>query len=66
MAMPSLTAVVFTDLGDGRTEMRVEQRGTHSRDLYERSLEGWASFFARLASACPTHERAAAETSTPV
>ena len=44
-----VVTVVFTDLGDGRTEMRLEQRGTHSRDLYERSLEGWSSFFDRLA-----------------
>jgi uncharacterized protein YndB with AHSA1/START domain len=44
-----LVTVVFTDLGDGRTEMRLEQRGTHSRDLYERSLEGWSSFLDRLA-----------------
>jgi uncharacterized protein YndB with AHSA1/START domain len=44
-----IVTVVFTDLGDGRTEMRLEQRGTHSRDLYERSLEGWSSFLDRLA-----------------
>jgi uncharacterized protein YndB with AHSA1/START domain len=44
-----VVTVVFTELGDGRTEMRVEQRGTHSRDLYKRSLEGWSSFFDRLA-----------------
>lgn len=44
-----VVTVVFTDLGDGRTEMRLEQRGTHSRDLYKRTLEGWSSFFERLA-----------------
>jgi uncharacterized protein YndB with AHSA1/START domain len=44
-----LISVAFTDLGDGRTEMRFTQRGTHSRDLYERTLEGWSSFFDRLA-----------------
>jgi uncharacterized protein YndB with AHSA1/START domain len=44
-----VVTVVLTDLGDGRTEMRVEQRGTHSRDLYERSLEGWSLFLDRLA-----------------
>jgi uncharacterized protein YndB with AHSA1/START domain len=44
-----VVTVVFTDLGDGRTEMRLAQRGTHSRDLYERTLEGWASFLDRLA-----------------
>jgi uncharacterized protein YndB with AHSA1/START domain len=44
-----LVTVVLTDLGDGRTEMRLEQRGTHSADLYERSLSGWASFLDRIA-----------------
>jgi uncharacterized protein YndB with AHSA1/START domain len=44
-----VVTVVFTDLGDGRTEMRLEQRGTHSRDLYERTREGWSSFIDRLA-----------------
>jgi uncharacterized protein YndB with AHSA1/START domain len=44
-----LVTVLFIDLGDGRTEMRLEQRGTHSRDLYEQSLEGWSSFFDRIA-----------------
>ena len=44
-----VVTVVFTDLGDGRTEMRLEQRGTHARDLYERTLEGWSSFVDRLA-----------------
>jgi uncharacterized protein YndB with AHSA1/START domain len=44
-----VVTVVFTDLGDGRTEMRVTQRGTHSRDDYRRTLEGWSAFFDRLA-----------------
>jgi uncharacterized protein YndB with AHSA1/START domain len=44
-----LVTVMFTDLGDGRTEIRLEQRGTHSREVYERSLGGWSSFFDRLA-----------------
>jgi uncharacterized protein YndB with AHSA1/START domain len=44
-----VVTVVLTDLGDGRTEMRVEQRGTHSRDLYEQSLEGWSLFLDCLA-----------------
>ena len=44
-----VVTVVFLDLGDGRTEMRLEQRGTHSRDLYERTLHGWASFLERIA-----------------
>ena len=45
-----LVTVVFTDLGDGRTEMRLEQRGTHSRDLYEQTLYGWTSFLDRIAA----------------
>lgn len=44
-----VVTVLFTDLGDGRTEMRIEQPGPLSRDLYERTLEGWSSFFDRLA-----------------
>jgi uncharacterized protein YndB with AHSA1/START domain len=44
-----VVTVVFTDLGDGRTEMRLTQRGTHSRDHYKRTLEGWSLFFDRLA-----------------
>jgi uncharacterized protein YndB with AHSA1/START domain len=44
-----LVTVVFIDLGDGRTEMRLTQRGTLSRDLYEQSLAGWSSFLDRLA-----------------
>jgi uncharacterized protein YndB with AHSA1/START domain len=44
-----VVTVVFTDLGDGRTEMRVEQRGTHPPDVYRQSLYGWTSFFDRIA-----------------
>jgi uncharacterized protein YndB with AHSA1/START domain len=44
-----VVTVVFTDLGDGRTEMRVEQPGPLPPELYERSLEGWSAFFDRLA-----------------
>jgi uncharacterized protein YndB with AHSA1/START domain len=44
-----LVTVVFTDLGDGRTEMRLKQRGTMSRDIYEQSVDGWSSFFDRMA-----------------
>jgi uncharacterized protein YndB with AHSA1/START domain len=44
-----LITVVFTDLGDGRTEMRLKQRGTHSAELYEQSVDGWSSFFDRIA-----------------
>jgi uncharacterized protein YndB with AHSA1/START domain len=44
-----LVTVVFTELGDGRTEMHLEQRGTLSRDIYEQSAAGWSSFLDRLA-----------------
>ena len=44
-----LVTVVFTDLGDGRTEMRLEQRGQMTPDEYERAGKGWSSFFERIA-----------------
>jgi uncharacterized protein YndB with AHSA1/START domain len=44
-----LVTVVFTDLGDGRTEMLLEQRGVMAADEYERAGEGWSSFFDRIA-----------------
>jgi uncharacterized protein YndB with AHSA1/START domain len=44
-----LVTVVFTELGDGRTELHLKQRGTLSRDIYEQSAEGWSSFLDRLA-----------------
>jgi uncharacterized protein YndB with AHSA1/START domain len=37
--------VELTDLGDGRTEMRFEQRGGMSPEQYERTTEGWRAFF---------------------
>ena len=37
--------VVLTDLGDGRTEMHLEQRGHLSPEQYERAEQGWGSFF---------------------
>jgi uncharacterized protein YndB with AHSA1/START domain len=43
-----IVTVVFTDLGDGRTEMRLEQSGTHPPDLYDQTLRGWSAFFERL------------------
>jgi uncharacterized protein YndB with AHSA1/START domain len=45
-----LVIVVLTDLGDGRTEMRFEQRGHLSAKMYERSRDGWSSFFDRVAA----------------
>jgi uncharacterized protein YndB with AHSA1/START domain len=44
-----LVTVVLTDLGDGRTEMVVEQRGHMRPEDYERSERGWSVFFDRLA-----------------
>jgi uncharacterized protein YndB with AHSA1/START domain len=43
-----LVTVVLTDLGDGRTEMRFEQRGSMSPEQYERATDGWGTFFDRL------------------
>jgi uncharacterized protein YndB with AHSA1/START domain len=45
-----LVTVVLTDLGDGRTEMLVEQRGGMRPDQYERAKQGWSSFFDRMAA----------------
>jgi uncharacterized protein YndB with AHSA1/START domain len=44
-----VVTVELTDLGDGRTEMRFEQRGTMSPEEYERAKEGWGTFFDRIA-----------------
>ena len=44
-----LVTVVFTDLGDDRTEMLLEQRGLMSAEGYDRAKEGWSSFFDRMA-----------------
>ncbi len=44
-----VVTVVLTDLGDGRTELRLEQRGTHPPELYERTRHGWTAFFDRIA-----------------
>jgi uncharacterized protein YndB with AHSA1/START domain len=44
-----LVIVVLTDLGDGRTEMRFEQRGGGlSADEYKRAGSGWSAFFDRI------------------
>jgi uncharacterized protein YndB with AHSA1/START domain len=41
-----LVIVDVTDLGDGRTEMRFQQRGGGlSPDGYERAKSGWGTFF---------------------
>jgi len=44
-----LVTVVLADLGDGRTEMRFQQRGRMSPEEYERAERGWATFFDRIA-----------------
>lgn len=46
-----LVTVVLIDLGDGRTEMRFEQRGdTMTPAQYERAGQGWSVFFDRIAA----------------
>jgi uncharacterized protein YndB with AHSA1/START domain len=44
-----VVSVVLTDLGDGRTEMHLEQRGHMAPEEYERTGEGWGVFFDRIA-----------------
>jgi uncharacterized protein YndB with AHSA1/START domain len=44
-----LVTVVLTDLGEDRTEMRFEQRGTLSPEVYEAAEQGWSGFFDRIA-----------------
>ena len=39
-----LVTVVLTNLGDGRTEMLLEQRGGMSPDQYKRARDGWSGF----------------------
>jgi uncharacterized protein YndB with AHSA1/START domain len=41
--------VLLTDLGDGRTEMRFEQRGPMPPGQVEAAGKGWQSFFDRIA-----------------
>ncbi|MET0730910.1 MAG: SRPBCC domain-containing protein [Solirubrobacterales bacterium] len=46
----ALITVVLTDLGDGRTEMVMEQSGpAMSPEGFERARKGWGGFFDRLA-----------------
>jgi uncharacterized protein YndB with AHSA1/START domain len=44
-----LVKIVLTDLGDGRTEMLFEQRGSLLPEQYDRAEKGWDSFFDRIA-----------------
>ena len=39
---------MLTDLGDGRTQMLFEQRGSMSPEQYERATDGWGKFFDRM------------------
>jgi uncharacterized protein YndB with AHSA1/START domain len=43
-----VVTVVLTDLGDGRTEMRFEQRGELPPEQYRRAAQGWSAFFDRM------------------
>jgi uncharacterized protein YndB with AHSA1/START domain len=43
-----LVTVELVDLGDGRTEMRFEQRGGMTPEQYERAGKGWSGFFDRM------------------
>jgi uncharacterized protein YndB with AHSA1/START domain len=43
-----LVIVVLSDLGDGRTEMLMEQRGHMAAEQYKRTAQGWGSFFDRI------------------
>jgi uncharacterized protein YndB with AHSA1/START domain len=44
-----LVTIVLTDLGDGRTEMLMEQRGHLGPEQYEAAKTGWGGFFDRVA-----------------
>jgi hypothetical protein len=43
-----LVTIVLSDLGDGRTEMRFEQRGHKRPDEYDHTERRWNVVFARL------------------
>jgi uncharacterized protein YndB with AHSA1/START domain len=43
-----VVTVVLTDLGDGRTEMVLEQRDHMTAPQYQRAMEGWGTFFDRV------------------
>jgi uncharacterized protein YndB with AHSA1/START domain len=44
-----LVVVALRDLGDGRTEMLVEQHGTMPPEAYEATRGGWGGFLDRMA-----------------
>jgi uncharacterized protein YndB with AHSA1/START domain len=43
-----VVTVELADLGDGRTEMRFEQRGRMRPETYRAAEEGWGTFFDRI------------------
>jgi uncharacterized protein YndB with AHSA1/START domain len=43
-----LVTVDLRDLGDGRTEMHMEQRGYMEPEQYEAAKKGWGGFFDRV------------------
>jgi uncharacterized protein YndB with AHSA1/START domain len=43
-----IVTVELAELGDGRTEMRFEQRGHMRPEDYERTGAGWGTFFERI------------------
>jgi uncharacterized protein YndB with AHSA1/START domain len=45
---PELVVVVLTELGDGRTEMLVEQHGSLPPEVYEAARSGWGAFLDRM------------------
>jgi uncharacterized protein YndB with AHSA1/START domain len=45
----ALITVVLTDLGDGRTEMFMEQRDDMTPPQHEAARNGWGKFFDRVA-----------------
>jgi len=44
-----VVTVELRDLGDGRTEMRFEQRGGMTPEQYKAAGAGWSGFFDRIA-----------------
>lgn len=44
-----LVTVTLVDLGEGRTEMTLEQRGGMTPAQYERAKQGWGGFVDRIA-----------------
>ena len=46
---PHVVTVLLADLGDGRTEMRFEQRGRMPQAQVDAAGSGWGHFFDRIA-----------------